>query len=127
MAETVTIGERPASLDGCWQTWNEHDAAATIRSDMELGGFTKVRLRTTAAAWMVDATVILKADLYADFQTWWRVNCERGVLPTRIKRPDGTEVVMRFVSPPVIEWPQQEKRAFKVTASFEQMPAWAAL
>jgi hypothetical protein len=124
---TITIASRPVTLDGCWQTWRERDAPATLRSDMDLGGFTKTRLRTTAAAWLVDAQVTLAANLYADFQTWYRTNCVLGSLPTRVKRPDGREVVMRFTAPPAIEWPESEKNAFRVTATLEQLPAWAAL
>ncbi len=109
------------------QTWSEHDASSVIRSEMDQGGFTKVRRRTTAAAWLVDASVTLDASLYADFQTWFRVNCAAGVYPTRVKRPDGAEVVMRFTQPPVIEWPESNKGAFRATVSLEQMPAWVGL
>lgn len=123
----IDIAERPPSLDGCWQTWNEHDASAVLRSDMDLGGFTKVRLRTTAAAWLVEASVTLPAALYQDFVDWFRIACVRGVLPTRVKRPDGTEVVMRFIEPPVIEWPAQEPTAFRASVSLEQLPAWQGL
>src|SRR4051812_46026283 len=96
----IDIAPRPLSLDGCWQTWSETDSDATLRSQMDLGGFTKTRLRTTAAAWQVQASVTLAASLYEDFMQWFRVNCVKGVLPTRVKRPDGTEVVMRFTAPP---------------------------
>lgn len=124
---TMQIAARPPSLDGCWRTWAERDASAVLRSEMDMGGFTKVRLRTTAAAWLIDATVTLPAALYEDFQHWFRIDCVKGVLPTRVKRPDGREVVVRFTEPPSIEWPEAETRAFQVSAKFEQLPAWTLL
>jgi hypothetical protein len=123
----ITIGTRPASLDGCWQTWSEHDATSVIRSEMDMGGFTKVRRRTTAAAWGVEAVVTLDASLYEDFQTWFRVNCAAGVYPTRVKRPDGKEVVMRMTQPPVYEWPEANKDVFRASVLLEQLPEWATL
>jgi hypothetical protein len=127
MATSITIGARPPSIDGCFQTWTEQDATSLIRSDMDLGGFTKVRRRTTAAAWLAQATVTLKAEQYDDFMHWFRVNCAAGVFPTRVKRPDGKEIVMRFTEPPVIEWPESERTAFRASVSLEQLPAWAGL
>jgi len=123
----ITIATRPASLDGCFQPWREHDPSAVIRSEMDMGGFTKVRRRTTAAAWQVEAAVTLEASLYEDFQTWFRVNCGAGVWPTRVKRPDGKEVVMRMTQAPVIEWPEANKGAFRASVTLEQMPEWATL
>lgn len=123
----ITIGTRPATLDGCFQTWTEHDSASTIRSEMELGGYTKVRRRTTKAAWQVEASVILAANLYETFMQWFRVNSGAGVFPTRAKRPDGTEVVVRFTQPPVIEWPESNRKAFRATVALEQLPAWQGL
>jgi hypothetical protein len=127
MPDTIQIGPRPASLDGCFQTWSEHDSSSVIRSDMDIGGYTKVRRRTTEAALQVDASVTLDAALYADFQTWFRVNSGAGVFPTRVKRPDGAEIVMRFTQPPVIEWPEANKYAFRATVALEQLPAWRYL
>ena len=124
---TTFIATRPASIDGCFQTWNEHDASSVIRSEMDLGGFNKVRRRTTAAAWQVQASVTLDASLYEDFQTWFRVNCGAGVWPTRVKRPDGLEVVMRMTQAPVYEWPEANKGAFRASVVLEQLPAWATL
>jgi hypothetical protein len=121
------IGPRPASLDGCFQTWSEHDATSTLRSDMDMGGFTKVRRRTTEAALLVDASVVLAATVYADFMTWFRVNCAAGVFPTHVKRPDGSEICMRFTAPPVIEWPQSDKTVFHASVTLEQLPAWRTL
>lgn len=123
----ITIGTRPASLDGCWQTWAEHDSPSVIRSEMDLGGYTKVRRRTTVAAWQVDAAVTLPGAVYQDFMDWFRINCAAGVNPTRVKRPDGKEVVMRFTAPPVIEWAEANKEVFRASATLEQLPAWVTL
>lgn len=123
----INIGARPASIDGCFQTWAEHDATSTIRSDMDLGGYAKVRRRTTNAALQVDASVTLDAALYADFATWFRINCGAGVFPTRVKRPDGSEIVMRFTAPPVFEWPEANRNVFKASVSLEQLPEWQSL
>lgn len=123
----ITIATRPNTIDGCFQTWSEHDASSVIRSEMELGGYVKVRRRTTVAAWEVEASVVLEAAVYEDFMTWFRINCAAGVFPTRVKRPDGKELVMRFTQPPVIEWPQNERTAFRATCTLEQLPEWRTL
>jgi hypothetical protein len=123
----ITIATRPASIDGCFQTWAEHDSSSVIRSEMDLSGYTKVRRRTTSWAWQVEASVVLDAALYEDFQTWFRTNCAGGVWPTRVKRPDGREIVMRFTQPPVIDWPASEKKAFRASCTLEQMPEWVGL
>jgi hypothetical protein len=124
---TINIGARPASLDGCFQTWTEKDSPSTIRSDMDLGGYTKVRRRTTAAAWQVDASVTLPAELYDDFQEWFRVACGAGIFPTRVKTPAGKEVVMRFAAPPTFEFPESNKDVMRVSVTLEQLPAWISL
>jgi hypothetical protein len=124
---TIQIADRPPTLDGCFQTWTEHDVSSVIRSDMDMGGYTKVRRRTTVAAWQVEATVTLDAALYDDFNTWWRVNCGAGIFPTRVKTPAGKEVVMRFTQPPVFAFPESNKGVVQVSVSLEQLPAWARL
>jgi hypothetical protein len=124
---TVQIADRPASIDGCFQTWNEADSPSVLRSDMDLGGFVKVRRRTTAAAWQISASVVLRASQYDDFLTWFRSYCQAGVLPTRIKHPSGREVVARFSAPPTIEWPERDNTVFRATCTFEQLPEWAEL
>ena len=124
---TVEIADRPASIDGCFQTWGEADSPSVLRSEMDMGGFVKVRRRTTAAAWQISATVMLRADQYDDFQAWFRTNCQAGVIPTRIKHPSGKTVVARFSAPPSIEWPERDKSVFRASCTFEQMPEWAEL
>jgi len=127
MATTITIASRPLSLDGCWQNWNEKDNEAVLRSDMELGGFTKVRLRTTDAGRTINATVMLKAELFEDFMSWYRVNCARGIFPTRVKEPSGKEIVARFTAAPTIEYPTADRTVFQASCILEQLPAWRDL
>jgi hypothetical protein len=125
---TIIIATRPSTLDGCFQTWSEHDAPAIIRSEMDLGGFVKVRRRVSRAAWQVEASVTLPASLYNDFvNVWWRTNCAHGIYPTRVKRPDGVEVVMRFTQAPVVSFPESNKDVFSATVTLEQLPAWVNL
>lgn len=124
---TITIASRPSSLDGCFSQWSEQDAAATLRSEMDLGGFTKVRLRTTDAGLAINASVTLVASLEADFLSWFRVNCARGLWPTRVKRPDGTEIVARFTAAPQITYPERDKSNFTAACTLEQLPAWRDL
>jgi len=125
---TIQIAARPDALDGCFATWAETEAANAIRSDMDLAGFTKTRRRTTYAALLIDATVMLPAALYQDVRDWYTINCASGTIPTRIKRPqDNAEIVARFSGPPSIAWPTQERVAFTVTCKFEQLPQWRGL
>src|SRR5262245_36517095 len=119
MATSVQVGSRPSSLDGCFQTWSQADDAATIRSSMELAGFVKTRVRTTDSSTLITASVMLAAEFYADFQQWFRVNCIRGAIPTRVKRPDGTEIVARFTAAPVFEWPASDKTVFRASCTLE--------
>ena len=124
---TIQIAERPASIDGCMQTWAEHDEAQVMRSSMDTGTI-KVRRRFTGVVWLVDATVTLDAELYPDFRDWFRINCQSGVLPTRVKTPQGIEVVMRMREPPVIDWSiDPAPIAFRATVLLEQLPEWAGL
>ena len=128
MATTIQIAPRPVTIDGCMATWSESEAPNTIRSEMELAGFAKVRRRTTYSTFLVDASVTLAAEVYDDFWNWYRVDCQSGVLPTRVKRPqDSKEIVMRFAQPPAIEWPEREPGAFRVVLKLEQLPAWRLL
>jgi hypothetical protein len=126
MAST-NVAPRPISIDGCFQTWAETDKSQIIRSEMDFGTV-KVRRRTTGIIWTIEAGVTLKAEQYEDFQTWFRVNCQAGVIPTRIKRPmDAKEVVARFTEPPQIQWLDMEKNAFHAACKFEQLPEWGNL
>lgn len=121
----ITIAPRPASIDGCMQTWTETYQANTIRSamdDMEV----KVRRRTTGLVRTIESTLTLKAAQYDDFFEWFRVAQQGGVIPTRIKRPqDGKETVVRASAPPQIQW--LDKNVFHISMKWEQMPAWVTL
>ena len=124
---SIEIAPRPAALDGCMQTWAEHDEVQVIRSQMETGAV-KVRRRFTGIVWLVDASVTLEASLYKVFRDWYRVACQSGVLPSRFKTPQGVEVVMRFTAPPVYDWSiDPGAAAFRVSMTLEQMPEWAGL
>lgn len=124
---TINIATRPASIDGCFQTWSEADKSQVVRSEMDFGTI-KVRRRTTGVIWTIEATVVLKAEQYEDFQQWFRIACGAGTWPTRIKRPkDAKEVVARFSEPPQIQWLDMEKKAFRASCKFEQLPEWKAL
>src|SRR4030095_10082917 len=118
----------PVSIDGCMATWGETEAPNVIRSEMELAGFAKVRRRTTYSTVLVDASVMLPSEVYDDLWSWFRVDCQSGVLPTRFKRPqDGKEIVLRFAAPPAIEWPERESDFFRAVFKLEQLPAWRTL
>jgi hypothetical protein len=125
---TTQVAPRPASIDGCFATWSEAEAPNTIRSDMELAGFTKVRRRTTFATLLIDASVTLPAELYQPFRDWYSLNCASGTVPTRVKRPlDNAELVVRFAAPPAFAWPPMEPTAFTVSCKLEQLPQWRSL
>jgi hypothetical protein len=121
----ITIAPRPATIDGCMQTWSETYQANTVRSgmdDMEV----KVRRRTTGLVRTIDTTLTLKANQYDTFVEWFRVAQQGGSLPTRIRRPqDGKETVVRATEPPQIQW--IDKNIFQVQMKWEQMPAWVTL
>lgn len=121
----IEIANRPASIDGCFQTLKQTSLENVIRSNME-GGTIKVRRRTTAFIDQADATVTLKAEQLDDFVDWYKVACMGGVLPTRFKfPPDGAEQVWRFASPPQYEWIANE--AFRVSFQLERLPEWVGL
>ena len=118
----IEIGSRPASLSGCFQTWNERQVANTIRTEME-NGTVKVRRRTTGIYRQAEVGGVLKGSLYADFVAWWNVNCKQGSIPTRVVTPYGTEEVWRISEPPGIEWLQSgDNAAFRVSMKLERLP-----
>ena len=122
----TNIGARPAGLDGCTQQWSETYESNVIRTNMELSGYTKVRMRTTGKTTKIEASATLDSKHYDEIQTWFFTNSQAGVIPTRIKRPqDGKEIVARFTEPPAIQF--IDKNAFNVTFKFEQLPAWVSL
>lgn len=121
----IEVANRPASLDGCFQSLKHTTLEAVLRSNME-GGTIKVRRRSTAFLEKADATITLKAELYDDFAGWYKTACQGGVLPTRFKfPPNGVEQVWRFASPPEYEWVANE--AFRVSFQLERLPEWVGL
>jgi hypothetical protein len=122
----TNIGARPAGLDGCMQTWSESYEPNVLRTNMEMSGYTKTRMRTTGKTTKIEASATLDSKHYDDIQTWFFTNSQAGVIPTRIKRPqDGKEIVARFTEPPMIQF--LDKNAFNVTFKFEILPAWIGL
>lgn len=123
---SLTIASRPASLDGCFQTWTEQNSPRILRTNMDNPASVKTRMRFTAPLIKIECSVVLKSALYADFMTWFEVNCKAGILPTRIKRPEsGVQIVARFTEPPKIEF--LERAAFRANCVFEQLPEWKSL
>lgn len=124
---TIQVASRPASIDGCMQTWAEHDEVKVIRSEVDTGTV-KVRRRFTGVVWLVDASVVLPAALYVAFRDWFRINCQSGVLPTYFTTPWGEQVVMRFREPPAIDWGiDPAATAFRASMVLEQLPEWRSL
>lgn len=121
----ITIGTRPASLDGCWASWDEKQEPNTIRTSMEAAGYVKVRRRTTGIMRVAQVKRNFEAKDYSDFVDWFNVASQGGVVPTRMKEPDGSEQVWRFTEPPTINW--IEPKAFSVSCKIEQLPAWRGL
>ena len=123
---SINIGARPTTLDGCMQSWTETYEPNVIRTNMEMSGYTKVRMRTTGKSTKIESSATLQSKYYDDIQTWFFTNSQAGVIPTRIKRPqDGKEIVVRFTEPPAIQF--IDKNAFNVSFKFEQLPAWVSL
>jgi hypothetical protein len=122
---TITIAQRPASIDGCMAEWSETFLSNIIRSQMEDMSI-KVRRRTTGLIMNIDSKVNLKAEQYEDFLNWFRVDQRGGSIPTRIKRPiDGKEMVVRCSQFPTIQW--IDSNVFAASMKWEQMPEWSTL
>ena len=121
----IQIGTRPASLDGCWASWDEKQEPNTIRTDMEATGYVKVRRRTTGIMRVAQVKRNFEAKDYDAVMSWFNVACQGGVIPTRMMTPYGKEEVWRFSEPPSITW--IEPKAFSVSCSLEQLPAWSSL
>jgi hypothetical protein len=97
----LVVGTRPASLDGCWSSWQEQDLDVLVSSEMESGAF-KTRRRFTGISRKVTASVILPVALLNDFRNWYRVNQQQGIKGALIKTPEGTEEAFQWVAPPSI-------------------------
>ena len=121
----VTIATRPASIDGCWATWDEKQEPNTIRTTMESAGYVKVRRRTTGVSRVANVSRNLESKYYDDFVSWFNVACQGGVLPTKVMTPYGKEEVWRFIEPPTIKW--IDSGVFSVDVQIEQLPAYRGL
>ena len=117
----VTTGARPGTLDGCWGQWSEQDVENVTRTDME-NGTVKSRRRFTGRIRKASVSVTMTADKYADFVTWFRVNCRAGAIPTKMKTPYGAEEVWCFAEPPTFSWP--DSNVFRVEANIYQLGGW---
>ncbi len=117
----ITIGARPATLDGCWKTWQEEDVDMVIRTDMESGAV-KTRRRFTGHGRVITASVTLPAKLYNDFMVnWFRINQRQGAIATKVVTPQGNEETVQWTAPPKINW--IDKNAFTATVTM-QTGAW---
>ena len=121
----VTIATRPSKMDGCWATWDEKAEEVIIRTQMSQPGVAKVRRIATGISRVANVSRTFKAEDYANFKLWFDVNCQQGVLPTRMMTPYGAEEVWRFTEAPQITW--LEPTAFSVTAKIEHLPVWDGL
>lgn len=121
---TINIASRPLDLAGCFQSWSEKQEPNIIRTSME-SGVVKVRRRTTGTYRKAAVSVTLNANLYKSFMDWFNINCQQGVLPTRMVTPYKKEEVWRFTSAPQIEW--VDPVAFRATFEIEQLPQWKNL
>ena len=121
----VSIGTRPLTIDGCWASWQEKQDSNVVRTEMDAAGYTKVRRRTTGISRKANARRVLEAKHYDAFIDWFNVACQGGVLPTRMKTPQGKEEVWRFTEAPEINW--IDPKAFEVSVKIEQLPAWRGL
>lgn len=105
MAYTGEIADRPKSLSGCASTWSETQTDNVVKSEMS-SGVLKTRRRFTGIQKKVTCTFILVRDQYDDFIDWYNIEQRQGSIPTRVKNPMGIEQIYLFVTPPVIEWPE---------------------
>ena len=120
----ITIGTRPASIDGCWASWAEKAEPVVIRTTME-DGTVKVRRRSTGKIRVANVSRTFDAKDYQAFQDWFTVACQQGVLPTRVTTPYGTQEVWRFTEAPEINW--VDPKAFAVSCTLEQLAGWDKL
>jgi hypothetical protein len=120
----ITIGTRPASIDGCWASWTEKAEPVVIRTNME-DGTIKVRRRSTGKLRVASVSRTFPATEYQAFQDWFTVACQQGVIPTRVMTPYGKEEVWRFTEAPQISW--ADPKAFNVTCALEQLSGWETL
>ena len=121
MAYSGTVAARPASIDGCLQTFSMSYLPSVLRTESENSAFIKTRRLTTKPVKIAECGLTLPAALVADFIAWFEVNCQCGAIPTRIKLPpNGVEEIWRFASDPSINC--VDNIAAEVSWSMEQLP-----
>ena len=121
---TISIGTRPASLDGCWASWTERANPSVIRTEMS-DGTVKVRRRNTGKHRVATVARNFDAQDYQALQDWFTVACQQGVIPTRMTTPYGADEVWRFTQAPEISW--LDPKAFTVSCNIEQLAGWESL
>ena len=110
----ITVGTRPASLDGCFSSWSEKDQDVVERTEYDSGNV-RTRRRWTGRARMITAQVRLKTELYDDFMDWYRTMQRQGAIATTVKDPLGRDLVVQWVEPPQIQFGQPGSNVFTAT------------
>jgi hypothetical protein len=123
----ITVIVRPAVLDGCFSNWSEQYTSPSIRTSMENPATIKTRRRFTGQILNIEASLTIKSIYRTVWHNWYNVSCAGGSLPTRVKNPDGVELVVRFTEPPKIEFTDSNKDAVRVSVKMEQLPDWKTL
>jgi len=116
----VDIVARPSELHGCWKTWNEDPVDVILRTDMDSGAL-HTRRRFTGRSRVVQASVVIGAELYNAFMDWFNVDQQQGAAATYVVNPQGVEEVFQWTAPPKISWP--DPKAFQATVIMYQ-GAW---
>jgi hypothetical protein len=119
----VTYVDRPISLSGCWGSWDEADQPVIIRSAME-DGIVKVRRRFTGVYRVANVTVALPSSKLAAFMSWFRLDCQQGVVPTTMFDPLGVEGVWRFTQAPQVAYMEPGVKGVRISCIIEQQPGW---
>jgi hypothetical protein len=91
---------------------------------MDQGQTIKARRRVTSAVRLAQASVVVPGEEVKFWRTWYNVNCQGGVVPTRFVMPEGTEEIWRFSTPLTIVWTTADKAAAQINFSIEQLPYW---
>lgn len=121
------VASRPLGISGCLREFSEsQDDTAVLRTKMDQGQTIKARRRVTSAIRLAQASVVVPAADVKFWRTWYNVNCQGGVMPTRFIMPEGTEEIWRFSTPLTIVWPTADKTAAQINFSLEQLPYWNA-
>ena len=99
----VEVVARPPQLDGCWKTWAETPIDVMLRTEVDSGAL-HTRRRFTGRAFTAQVSVTLKAELHEIFMQWFNANQQQGAAATYVTDPQGNQVVVQWISVPVINW-----------------------